>query len=706
MVKQILKWHPAWVAFGLKNSDVIVLSAQEQRLFNSQKMPLLTQIDGIVDVDEIAADQPPVTAAMFYYFSRRLQQQNLLVDADFTLPTKGLRSTPSAEAVYTDDSLSVVNLSYVQQEWALKWANLIRLTVTTHSGTSVLCLLVDDFIDDQIVQYCAKVQFDRVLLLQISSKQLQLSPLFNRSQMPLLIQLQRQMLENQPLRRLLLRECPAFDGRLPVVEALDTALFDQSVILEQLSEQWTQTDKLVLIIDLDSNITTHPVNPYLDLQHDFAEQIQRPVVLQSAIAAYASDGGSRCVSPQTTVARLMPLISEKTGVLHQFKILNKSAVTTYHAAFNKYPVVNPDQPLAPERFVQGNLGKGLDAEQSQASALGEAVERYAAQYSDDTPLIFCPPEQLEGRVEQYRELAAYSQNQYRQFADNQSSANNGEPVKVKPYNNEAIHWLPVWSMSEKAHIYLPLSVCFAEVPFADADFGRWHSNGCAAGNTLEEAVLQGLLELIERDASAIWWYNKIERPRIDLAILDVLILDKLQQTLGATHDYWVLDISHDIGIPVMAAVAQDKHSGGFSLGFGCHLDARLAAQRALTEVCQMQVVRHQHMAPFDFDAIVDEPFLRPNADVTGAQIVLNVNGDISNDIENIVARLAELGLELLVLDHSRAHLPLKTVKTWIPGLAHIWPELANERLYQVPTALGWLAQANTETELNHQALYI
>jgi ribosomal protein S12 methylthiotransferase accessory factor len=478
--------------------------------------------------------------------------------------------------------------------------------------------------------------------------------------------------------------------------------------VQQLSAQWSDTDKLVLIVSADGRITTHPVNPYLDRQHDFAEQIHRPVVLQSAVAAYANDGGSRCVSPQTTVARLMPLISEKTGVLHQFKILDESAITTCHAAFNKCPVVNPHQPLSPGRFVQGSLGKGLGAAQSQASALGEALERYAAQYSDDTPLIFSSPAQLEGKALKYRQLAAYSQNQYRQFADQQSSPDNGEPVKIKPYNNEAIHWLPVWSMSEKAHIYLPLSVCFAEVPFADTDFGRWHSNGCAAGNTLEEAVLQGLLELIERDACAIWWYNKIERPEIDLAMLDALVLDKLQQTLGATHDYWVLDISHDIGIPVMAAVAQDKHSGGFSLGFGCHFDARLAAQRALTEVCQMQAVRHQHMAPFDFDAINDEPFLRPNAHMTGAEIVLtlNLDGDIKNDIERIVARMAELGLEVLVLDHSRAHLPLKTVKTWVPGLAHIWPELANERLYRVPIAMGWLAQANTETELNSQALYI
>ena len=42
------------------------------------------------------------------------------------------------------------------------------------------------------------------------------------------------------------------------------------------------------------------------------------------------------------------------------------------------------------------------------------------------------------------------------------------------------------------------------------------SNGCAAGNTLEEAIVQGFLELVERDAYAIWWYNRLQRAEVDL----------------------------------------------------------------------------------------------------------------------------------------------------------------------------------------------
>jgi len=57
---------------------------------------------------------------------------------------------------------------------------------------------------------------------------------------------------------------------------------------------------------------------------------------------------------------------------------------------------------------------------------------------------------------------------------------------------------------------------FANAPVPSQCHVGWTSNGCAAGNTREEAILQGFLELVERDAAAIWWYGEIRRPAIDL----------------------------------------------------------------------------------------------------------------------------------------------------------------------------------------------
>ena len=54
------------------------------------------------------------------------------------------------------------------------------------------------------------------------------------------------------------------------------------------------------------------------------------------------------------------------------------------------------------------------------------------------------------------------------------------------------------------------------------------SNGCAAGNTLEEAIVQGFLELVERDAYAIWWYNRLQRAEVDLDQFDDSYIRDLQ----------------------------------------------------------------------------------------------------------------------------------------------------------------------------------
>ena len=256
-------------------------------------------------------------------------------------------------------------------------------------------------------------------------------------------------------------------------------------------------------------------------------------------------------------------------------------------------------------------------------------------------------------------------------------------------------------------MYVPLSLCFSQLPFADQRFGRWCSNGCAAGNRLEEAILQALLELIERDAVALWWYNRTVHQAFDLTRLDKDNLAALDASLSLTHDYWVLDITNDIGIAAMVAIGQHKHDGGFILGMGCHISPELAAQRALTELCQLIPIRNQNGAPFDFDAIVKADYLYPKVNALMSETKrLCDHQDIKAQVEFIVERLAQLDIDTVVLNYSRAPIPLYTVKVFAPGLCHIWPQLDNPRLYQTPVKLGLTAQALNEQQINPLPLYI
>ncbi|MGQ7420800.1 YcaO-like family protein, partial [Streptococcus suis] len=63
-----------------------------------------------------------------------------------------------------------------------------------------------------------------------------------------------------------------------------------------------------------------------------------------------------------------------------------------------------------------------------------------------------------------------------------------------------VDWSPVWSLRDKCFRYLPTSILYFSYSDAASRLAGADSNGCAAGNTREEAIVQGFLELVERDS--------------------------------------------------------------------------------------------------------------------------------------------------------------------------------------------------------------
>ena len=121
----------------------------------------------------------------------------------------------------------------------------------------------------------------------------------------------------------------------------------------------------------------------------------------------------------------------------------------------------------------------------------------------------------------------------------------------------------------------------ADRPAATSSIADFHtdSNGCAAGNTREEAIVQGFLELVERDAYAIWWYNRLQRPEIDLSQFDdSYIRDIRAQFVDYGRKIWVLDVTSDLGVPTYVAIMHWMQDGkeNIEFGSGAHFDRRIA----------------------------------------------------------------------------------------------------------------------------------
>jgi ribosomal protein S12 methylthiotransferase accessory factor len=274
-----------------------------------------------------------------------------------------------------------------------------------------------------------------------------------------------------------------------------------------------------------------------------------------------------------------------------------------------------------------------------------------------------------------------------------------------------IEWSPVWSLRDRRFRYLPTSLLY----FFYGGPGHLPSdtNGCAAGNTREEAIVQGFLELVERDAYACWWYNRARRPAVDLGQFnDYYVSDFQTQLADAGRRLWVLDVTNDLGIPTFVAMAHwmDEGRESMEFGSGAHFDSRIALLRALTELNQFLSIGVMGGGKSDkstLDGITplrleNYPYLTPKGDSPqhsnrGAEFG---HLDTREQVLACVDIAKRAGLDFLVLDYTRPDIDVPVVRVTVPGLRHFYRRFAPGRLYDVPVKLGWLDKATMESDLN------
>jgi len=606
-------------------------------------------------------------------------------------------------------------------DWRESWLAGIKFS------QKLTLVIVDDYLDPRLNQI-NEIQRETKrpwIIFKVTGHQVMAGPLFypELNHAPCWQCLMERMYRNQPARIWLSRIEDSFPCRLPVKIHPDEIIKSLTLLKKPVTELINKEmpGELISLSLSSSTIKLHSVtkrpqckccgNPILVRQ-----QIEKPIKLQTNNELSSFDGGYRTEIPKVTLARLKPFISPITGAIANIEPLNigslverdfSNLIQIYQSSFYKSPyLINS---LKTDPFIQVSLGKGLDDLQSQTSALCEAFERYAAQYQGDEPSIHAKPSELEYPSILPHHLAPYSDEQYRAFSQIHPAERESHHAVLNYSEDKAIPWTPGWSLTYKQFCYLPTTYCFANTPFEEICYSRWNSNGCAAGNSLEEAIMQGFLELVERDAVAIWWYNKIVCHSVDLDILPVEHIQKFNATIEADWDYWVLNISHDLGIPVMVAVAQHKLTGKFSLGFGCHLDVCIAIERALTELCQLIPIREHSYKQFNFDDIKPESYLYPLSSLMikpETDYDFRDNFNLKKALEYCLDRAQKRGLETIILNYSRPDIPLFTVKVLVPGLCHIWPQMACERLYSVPVQMGWVMQPLKAADMNPLKLFI
>jgi ribosomal protein S12 methylthiotransferase accessory factor len=427
-----------------------------------------------------------------------------------------------------------------------------------------------------------------------------------------------------------------------------------------------------------------------------------------------TSGGYRSVSSAATVARFRRHVSPLTGVVSRLERIQADVPmnTNYYAQHNFSGAAESVDELR-QGLSSGSFGKGSTAEQGEASALMEAMERYSGIFQGDEIRMkrrfadFAPGEAIAAN-----DVLLFSDAQLRRGADPSLGPCDGEGAGPALFDEtKKLEWSPIWSLRDERFKYLPTSMLyfFYRGPVAfSAD-----SNGCAAGNTLAEAIVQGFLELVERDAYAIWWYNRLQRPALDLSRFDDCYVRELQMQLAATgRKLWVLDVTSDLGVPTYVAITHWMKDGreNVEFGSGAHFDARIALLRALTELNQFlslglmgggtgEKSSLDGMTPLRLD---DHPYLRPNGN-RRAEADFDSKFSQLDTQQQVMAcvRLAkEAGHDFLVLDQTRPDIGVPVVRVVVPGLRHFYRRFAPGRLYDVPVKFGWRDRPLPENELN------
>jgi ribosomal protein S12 methylthiotransferase accessory factor len=370
-------------------------------------------------------------------------------------------------------------------------------------------------------------------------------------------------------------------------------------------------------------------------------------------------------------------------------------------------------------------GKGATDLQARVSCLAEAVERYSCCLFGDEKRRRARLHDIGDTAADPRDLLLFSAVQYHEreaTTANQERGFNWVPARFDP--GRTIDWTPAWSLTGGHEVWLPTAFCFFGYRNSRYhDFCRADSNGCAAGNTLEEAIQQGLFELVERDACALWWYNRLSRPGIDLSSFDDPFFAAMAKAFDAAdREIVVLDITSDLDIPTAMAISWRRRDGGrVHLGLGCHLEPRLAVSRALAELNQgatWDFMAGKDDPPPAFDdahsrwlkeaTVENQPYLRPlaGAQRTTADFKDRSTQDVRDDLLASIERLREKGLQMIVLNHTRPDIGFPVARVVVPGLRHFWARHAPGRLYNTPVEMGWRDQPPAEADLNPIAFFL
>jgi ribosomal protein S12 methylthiotransferase accessory factor len=377
------------------------------------------------------------------------------------------------------------------------------------------------------------------------------------------------------------------------------------------------------------------------------------IELQDAIKTETLDQ-DKIISPKKTVERF----KEKSAGLN-LNILNKTKRIDNGRL--DIPVFFSECGSDAKDVIGTNkqMGKGATPEQAEASAVMELAERFSFFSFANNPDNFV--------VDTYKNVKDKAL-PFSMILQSVHDDDGDIEAKEKIFENLPLKWTRGYNLTKKQEVLVPFNWFYMINEF----------NGPCAGNCAEEAISQGICEVVERHTSSLISQERIHVPGIDPAsATDPMVKEMLAKYNKAGITLHISDFSHEMGIPTVGVMAYDETTfpvlSEIVWTAGTTPDPQKALSRALSETAQLAGdfnTGSNFVASGlpKFTSFKDAEYIvHPEQVISIHDLPDQSDSNIKVEVENLVAALSKKGMDVILIDVMHKGLEIPAFYTIIPG---------------------------------------
>jgi ribosomal protein S12 methylthiotransferase accessory factor len=305
------------------------------------------------------------------------------------------------------------------------------------------------------------------------------------------------------------------------------------------------------------------------------------------------------------------------------------------------------------------MGKGGTPSQSEASAVMELAERFSFFSFVKNPENFFTEKfcNIKDKVLPFDMIAKSVHDESEDL-----------PITRKIFENLPLKWTWAYNLTRNEETLVPFDWFFAINEF----------NGPSAGNCVEEAISQGICEIIERHTSSVISHNQLKVPAIRAdSATDPLVIEMIGKYRRIGVKLFVSDFTLDTGIPSVGVLAYDPTTfpelSEIVWTAGTTPDPQKALSRALTEVAQLAgdfdtASNYVASGLPKFNDLADADYVtNPGKEIDISALPDLSDANIKIEVENCLAALSKNNMEVFVINTMHPNLEIPAFYTIIPG---------------------------------------